>query len=148
MKEKKLEITWQRLISDSKTCPRCGSTEKELEKAVKSLETSLAALDIQVKLKKEEISLSTFKKNPLESNRIWINGRALEEYLQGKTGESPCCDVCGPSDCRTITVEGSTYETVPSSLIVKAGLLATTELLNEDRKTCDCDSRIRNEKCC
>lgn len=148
MKEKKIEITWQRLISDSKTCPRCGSTEKELDKAVKSLETSLATLDIKVILKKEEIPLSTFKKNPLESNRIWINGRALEDYLKGKTGKSPCCDVCGPSDCRTIIVQGSTYETVHESLIVKAALFAVTELLSNNKKTCNCNSTVKNEQCC
>ncbi|MBC7131250.1 DUF2703 domain-containing protein, partial [Candidatus Bathyarchaeota archaeon] len=27
-----LRIKWQRLVSDGQTCPRCGSTEEELER--------------------------------------------------------------------------------------------------------------------
>ncbi|MGQ9551641.1 MAG: DUF2703 domain-containing protein [Candidatus Bathycorpusculaceae bacterium] len=31
---KLLKIKWRRLVSDGETCPRCESTEEELEKAV------------------------------------------------------------------------------------------------------------------
>ncbi|MBE0504743.1 MAG: DUF2703 domain-containing protein [Desulfuromonadales bacterium] len=30
---KTITIAWQRLLSDGQTCPRCGSTETEVEKA-------------------------------------------------------------------------------------------------------------------
>lgn len=30
-KRKVIKIEWQRLIVDKETCPRCGSTEQELE---------------------------------------------------------------------------------------------------------------------
>lgn len=38
MEGKTLVIEWQRLLDENKqTCPRCGSTEQEVEKAVKEL---------------------------------------------------------------------------------------------------------------
>jgi hypothetical protein len=47
---KTLTITWQRLLmdEDGRTCVRCGSTEKELERAVETLKQSLAPLGIEV----------------------------------------------------------------------------------------------------
>lgn len=135
--QKILRIEWQRLISDDKTCPRCGSTEEELDKAVTTLRQSLAPLEIEVALEKKELSLSEFKKAPLQSNRIWINKRPLEDYIGGSVGQSPCCDVCGPSDCRTVKIEGQEYETIPSKVIIQAGLIAATRLANEgNEKSC------------
>lgn len=128
--QKTLRIEWQRLISNDKTCPRCGSTEEELDKAVSTLNQSLAPLGIEVMLEKKELSLSEFKEAPLQSNRIWINDRPLEDYLGGSVGQSPCCDVCGPSECRTVEIEGQTYETIPSQVIIQAGLTAATQLVN------------------
>lgn len=126
---KTLEIIWQRLIHEEKTCPRCGSTEDEVEKAVASLKKSLDPLGINVVLKKREISIDAFKKDPLLSNMIWINGRILEDYIGGTTGQSQCCDVCGPNDCRTVGVDGNEYEVIPSELVIKAGLIAASQLL-------------------
>lgn len=117
------------MISKGETCPRCGSTEGELEKAVSTLKKSLAPLGIKVILDKEEISIAKFKKNPLESNRIWMSDRLLEEWIGAKVGHSPCCDVCGPHDCRTVKVQGRSYETIPAQVIVKAGLVAASELV-------------------
>lgn len=130
---KLLNIKWQRLISEGETCPRCGSTEKEVDKAVSALSQSLAALGIEVRLEKTELSLHEFKKNPLQSNRIWINNRPLEDWIEGRIDQSPCCDVCGPSECRTLEVGGKVYEAIPAQLIIKAGLIAASELVNKDK---------------
>ena len=119
-----LKIKWKRLVSKGETCPRCGSTEEELRKAVSTLKQSLAPLGMRVLLEKEELSVTKFKKDPLQSDRIWIGDHLLEEWIGGIVGRSPCCDVCGPHDCRTVEVEGQTYETVPAEIIIKAGLLA------------------------
>jgi len=124
-----LRIKWKRLISDEKTCPRCGSTEEELEKAISALKQSLSPLGIEVILKKEELSVAEFKKDPLQSNRIWVNNRLLEDWIEGRSGHTPCCDVCGPDECRTIEVEGQTYETIPAEMIIKAGLSAASKLV-------------------
>jgi len=63
-KKKFLKIKWQRLISNGKTCPRCRSTGRELNKAIAVLEKALAPLGIEVMLEKEKISMSEFKKDP------------------------------------------------------------------------------------
>jgi len=85
--QKTLKIEWQRLISNEETCPRCGSTEEELDKAVSTLKQSLAPLGIEVILEKKELSVSEFKKAPLQSNRIWINSLPLEDYVEGSVGK-------------------------------------------------------------
>lgn len=135
-----LRIKWQRLISDGETCPRCGSTEEELEKAVSTLKKSLAPLRIEVVLEKEELSVAEFKKEPLQSNRIWINDRLLEDWIEGRSGHTPCCDLCGPHDCRTVEVEGHTYEVIPAELIIKAGLSAASQLVVPRRDECCVES--------
>lgn len=117
---KKIKIEWQRLIIDEKTCPRCGGTGEELEKAVKSLKDQ----GIIVDLKKKKMSKEEFKKNPQESNRIMINDYPLEYWISGQTGKSPCCSACGDNECRTVEVNQDVYETVPAEIIVKASLEA------------------------
>lgn len=126
---KLLKIKWRRLISEGETCPRCDSTEKEVDKAVSALSQSLAPLGIKVRLEKEELSVSEFKKKPLQSNRILINDRLLEDWIGGEVGHSSCCDVCGPSECRTLEVDGKIYEVIPAGLIIKAGLIAASALV-------------------
>ncbi|MFH1285154.1 MAG: DUF2703 domain-containing protein [Candidatus Micrarchaeota archaeon] len=130
--KKLLKIKWQRLMDEGKTCPRCGSTEKELKKAVSALNKSLSSRGIKVILEKSELSVSEFKKNPLQSNRILVNNVPLEEWVKGKTGESPCCDVCGSSKCRTVEVKGKAYETISAKLVIEAGLAAASYLNNSD----------------
>src|SRR6056297_3812848 len=136
MTKRKLRIKWQRLVSNNETCPRCGSTEKEIEEAVSTLKKSLKPLGADVVLEKEEISLARFKKNPLESNRIWLNNRPLEKYFDASVDQSPCCDVCGPSECRTLEVDGVTYETIPAEIVIKAGLIAVSKLYQKKKSSC------------
>jgi hypothetical protein len=136
-KQKTLNIKWQRLITKGETCSRCGSTEQELDKAIDKLKQALTPLGIEVKLEKEKISILEFKEDPLQSNRIWINEQPIEDFIKGNVGESPCCDVCGPSDCRTVEIDGKIYETVPADLIIQAGLMAANYILNS-KKTNSC----------
>lgn len=149
---KTLKIKWQRLLSEGETCPRCGSTEKEVDKAVSILSKSVTPLGIKVELEKTELSVSEFKKNPLQSNRIWINDRSLEDWVEGKTDKSPCCDVCGPSECRTLEVEGKVYESIPADVIVRAGLLAAAEMVKKEPASASCcEPKIKSpkgESCC
>lgn len=126
---KTLKIRWQRLVIKGETCPRCGATEKEMEKAFQTLEQSLAPLGIKVALEKQELDHSEFQKDPLQSNRIWIDGRSLEEWLGLKVGQNPCCKTCGDADCRTLEMAGQVYETIPADLVIKAGVMAASKLL-------------------
>ncbi len=122
-----LVITWQRLISEGSTCPRCGSTEDELNKAILQLKEKLDLQGIEVIIEKIEMTIEEFKKNSIESNRILFNGRSLEDAIGAKTGHSKCCDVCGDEECRTVEIKEKTYETIPAKMIVKAGLKAVSE---------------------
>jgi hypothetical protein len=122
---KVLKIRWQRLVDDrGRTCDRCGATETAVEAAVGELTRSLKEIDVEVVLEKTALAAEEFTKDPLQSNRIWIGERPIEDWLQASVGKSSCCSTCGDSECRTVMVEGKTYEDIPAELIVKAGLLA------------------------
>lgn len=125
-----LQVRWQRLVdAKGQTCDRCSSTEKATEAGVKTLRRSLKPLHIEVALQKSAVSASDFTKDPLHSNRIWIGDKPIEDWLQAKVGKSQCCGACGDSECRTLTVDGKTYDTIPPELIVKAGLLAGATMI-------------------
>jgi Domain of unknown function (DUF2703) len=78
----------------------------------------------------KQIDERSFEARPSESNRIWIAGRPMEEWLGASVGSSPCCSVCGTSEYRTVKVEGTTFETIPEKLFLKAALLASSQLLS------------------
>ncbi len=149
-----LKIKWHRLIADEggQTCPRCGSTEKELEKAAHTLNQSLAPLGIEVVLEKKALDPATFARDVLESNRIWIDDKPIEELLGAEVGQSRCCDVCGDAECRTLEIEKNTYETIPSDVIIKAGLIAASKMIAaEPIETCCEDNtskKIPSSTCC
>lgn len=127
---KKLTIQWQRLLNDkNQTCPRCSETGETVNIGVLKLKSALAELGIEVELIQKSIDFSVFKNNPLQSNSILINGKLLEDWIGGETGKSKCCDVCGDSECRTISFGENTFESIPENLIIKAGLLAAAELI-------------------
>ncbi len=129
-KKAALEIRWQRLVDEKgRTCGRCGTTEAATEDASKKLRRSLKPLNIDVAVEKVPLSAAAFAKDPLESNRIWVAGKPIEEWLQATVGKSQCSGSCGEAECRTITVDGRTYDAIPSELIVKAGLLASAQLI-------------------
>lgn len=125
-----LPLRWQRLVKDGQTCARCGTTEVEVRRATETLRLVLAPLRIEPRLEVIDVDEAAFVANPLESNRIWIAERPMEDWLSGSVGSSRCCSVCGDSDCRTLEIRGTTFETIPETLIVKAGLLAAAELLD------------------
>lgn len=125
-----LTIVWQRLLSASGgTCDRCGLTFESLQRALDKLKEGLAALDIELKLEMVEISEAAFKAAPSESNRIWIAGKPLEEWLDARVGSSRCCSVCGDAECRTLEIGESVFEAVPEDLVIKAALIAAAEMI-------------------
>lgn len=131
---KTLSIRWQRLVNETgQTCDRCDSTGDATRKGFDKLQRSLAELGIQVNLEIDTLDFSKFIKDPLQSNRIWIGERPLEDWVDATVGQSQCCDVCRGSECRTVSVDGNTYETIPEELIIRAGLLAAAELFKDHR---------------
>ncbi len=128
---KTLSINWQRLVdAGGSTCPRCGTTQQEVEHAVERLKAALEPLGITPAFEAREIPPADFHAQPLESNRIWIAGRPLEDWLQGTSGASRCCDACGDADCRTVEVDGASYEAIPERLLVRAALIAAAQMLD------------------
>lgn len=129
-KNKTITIIWQRLISDGSTCPRCGSTEENLDKAVLELKDRLKLYGIRIILEKRELTLKEFKKDSIQSNSILFEGIPLEELVSATVGQSKCCDVCGSAECRTVETKDNLYETIPIDLIVRAGLITVFDKFN------------------
>lgn len=128
---KTLSIVWQRLVNtQGKTCPRCHGTGDEVQRAVERLKAALLPLGVEPKLETVELSEATFLAQPSESNRLWIAGKPIEEWLDAQAGSSRCCNECGDNDCRTVEVGGKTYEVIPEDLLVRAGVIAATRMLD------------------
>lgn len=138
---KTLTIKWQRLIDEmGGTCGRCGATEKEVEKASRVLEQLVSPLGLKVVVEKIQLNYGTFRTNPLASNRIWINDRPVEEWLEAQVGQSPCCTgPCHGEECRTIVIEGKCHEVISADMIIKAGLSAASEMTETGpQRSCRC----------
>jgi hypothetical protein len=130
---KSLPIIWQRLInSDGRTCDRCNATYQEMQRAISKLEEALRPLGIEPTLEIREIDEKSFRANPSESNRVWIAGRPMEDWLGARVGSSRCCSVCGESECRTVEVGAATFEAIPENLFLKAALIASSQLLDSE----------------
>lgn len=128
---KSLPIIWQRLVNaEGNTCPRCVGTGDEVLKAVARLKEILEPMGVEPTLERREINEAAFRHSPLESNAILIGGHPIEYWLEGQSGSSQCCDACGDNDCRTLEVAGKTYEVVPQELLVRAGVIAGTRMLD------------------
>jgi len=159
-----LTIVWQRLVDETgQTCDRCGTTYEEIQKALELLKKALSPLAIEVTFEQRKIDQTAFANDPSQSNRVWISGRPLEEWLCAQVDQSPCCDVCGDAECRTIEVDAKVYESIPADLIIKAGLIAASQLYGDiaseknsqkgkavkpDINNCCCCSDSSSDNCC
>ncbi len=129
-KQKTITIRWQRLVNDAgDTCGRCGDTERSLAEAQRRLAASLKPLGMRVQVVKTELTSAEFQRDPNESNRIWIGDRTLESILGAQTGTSACAGACGGTPCRTMMVDGQSYESIPPELIVRAGMRVAADLI-------------------
>jgi hypothetical protein len=77
------------------------------------LRAALEPLGVRPELEMREIDLATFLQQPDQSNRIWVGGRPLEDWLGARSGSSQCCDACGDAECRTLEIDGTSHEVVP-----------------------------------
>ena len=145
-----LKVQWQRLLDvDGNTCDRCLATQKEISKGVHSLRASLRPLGINVILEEKSLSSQKCTIDVSESNRIWLADQPLEEWLGAEVGQSPCgscCSVLGKNvECRTVSYGGETYEVIPAELIVKAGLLAASQIMRAPSPEVCCPSHGSHE---
>jgi hypothetical protein len=129
---KTIKIVWQRLVdAQGATCNRCGGTEKELDKAVRFLQKTLAPGGVRFAVEKRAMDIQEVAPDPSQSNRIWIDGRPLEKWLGAEVGKSPCDGPCQGMECRTLEENGTSHETIPAELIIKGGLLAVQRQVNK-----------------
>lgn len=124
MAEKRLDILWQRVVVGAQTCLRCGDTGEGVRRAAEALRAELAPLGVAVTL--TEKILPPFAVE--DSNRVFLNGRPLEDILGAGTGMSDCPSCCellgdasGRTDCRTLILDGTVHEALPAELIIRAG---------------------------
>ena len=149
-----LTISWQRLVTDQgETCDRCGGTQEELGRAIEILRESLRPLGIELASVESALTIEECAADIMQSNRIVIGDRSLEEWLGAEVGQSLCGSCCGAIgeevECRTVTLDGNTYEVIPAELIVRAGLLAASQMVSapsaspccpEDAQPCGTDA--------
>jgi hypothetical protein len=140
-----LAIRWQRLVDEEgKTCDRCGGTQEELSKAVDALRQALSPLGMQVTLEENSLSPEDCAEDIMESNRIWIADRPLEDWLGADVGATDCGSCCAQLgetvQCRTTSLGGETYEVIPAQLIVKSGLLAASQIIEIPSASSCCPS--------
>lgn len=127
---KPIRVEWQRLVDeDGQTCNRCACTGEATQAAFAKLKRALAEVGIEVLLENSTLDQTAFATDPLQSNQISIDGRPIEVWIGATTGQSSCCGPCGDNECRTISVDGQTYESIPEAVILRAGLLAAAEKL-------------------
>ncbi len=129
-----LTINWQRLVGETgKTCQRCSDTQREVRAAADILKRSLRPLNINVLVEEVPMSPEAVAKDISQSNRVFVDGRPLADWLGGTVGMSPCKSCCPDLGldvkCRTLTVDGKTYAAIPATLIVRAGLRAADNAL-------------------
>jgi hypothetical protein len=152
-----MTIRWQRLVTeDGGTCSRCSGTGEEFRAALASLRQALRPLGIEVASAEVALSPDECAADIMQSNRIWIEDRPLEEWLGAEVGAS-LCEACCPGldddvQCRTVSVDGKTYEVVPAQLIVRAGLIAASDLLGGTSPGACCPAAAGGEEgdapCC
>ena len=146
---KQLHILWQRLVTpEGNTCDRCRGTQEAIGRVIPMLEAALRPLGMEPILETRAIDRDLFKGNPSESNRIWIDGRAIEDWLNASVGNSTCCSACGDSPCRTLEVGEDTFETIPEQLILKAALLAASQSLSLSDDMVRPEGQSKKQGCC
>jgi hypothetical protein len=141
--DRTLTVRWQRLVNEAGgTCQRCATTQGEVRLAADTLKRSLRPLNMKVVVEERPMTREEFAKDVSQSNRIFVNGRSLVDWLGGTIGMSSCegcCPELGPKvKCRTLTVDGQVYEAVPAPLIVRAGLRAAESALATQPVTRPC----------
>lgn len=123
-----IKITWQRLIGkNGETCERCNKTYLNIESALLKLDPIISNLGIKIILEKKELSFEEFEKDPLSSNRVFINGEPIEDILNLKVGKSICCGPCKGLECRTLIENNKETDEIPEKYIITALLTKIKE---------------------
>jgi len=119
---KTLDIEWRHFDKEGNTCIRCSDTGEVLHSVVEELSEECRPCGWDIKFRETKLT----EREISESNIILLNGKPIEKILQNAlAGEShcqSCCELTGSTStsCRTIEIEGRSYESIPSHLIRQA----------------------------
>jgi hypothetical protein len=124
--ERTLVIRWQHAVCKNENpCERCVNTPLEIQQAYENLRESLAGLGIIVTMEEKKIKQ--------HDDHIYINDHDIIDLLKGertKTECANCFDEKGnPRTCNSLKLGDKTFEVIPAELIMKAGLMAASELI-------------------
>lgn len=126
-----LEVLWQRVTVNARTCARCADTGLNVRRAVDELEMLLAPHGVTVQLVEKPLPPFAVQ----QSNRVFLGGLPLEEILGAQVAMNhcqSCCDLLGAqTDCRVLRLGGRDYEELPSELVVQAGMQVAKKLWPE-----------------
>ncbi len=86
---KRWTILWKRLVTMGRPVRVAAIPAVNLKRRVNKLRIVLHPLGIEPLLQTEEIDEATFKTNTAESNRVWIQGRPLEDWLGADVRHEP-----------------------------------------------------------
>jgi hypothetical protein len=118
-----LAIVWERYDGDGGICHGCRATQHELAEAISTIQHALGPFGVEPHLEVLSIAEAQYRANPEQSNRIWIAGKPVEQWLNGtpkyRASRSPC---------RMVEIDGVTYAAIPHRLIVEAAILAASDL--------------------
>ena len=111
-------VEWKHLEKNGRTCDRCHDTGANLRAVVRKLNTSLRSRRVRFRLKETLLKPTRLA----ESNSIIIDGQPLETLLPAARVTTTECGSCAellgqPTDCRALTKDGKTHETIPAELL-------------------------------
>ena len=111
-------VEWKHLDRNGRTCDRCHETGTNVRAVIRKLNTSLRAQRVRFRLKETLLKPDRLA----ESNNILIDGQPLEAVLPATRVTNTECSSCGEllgqaTDCRAVTRNGRTHETIPEEII-------------------------------
>ncbi len=129
---KSLIIRWQHTVCLSKNpCERCLMMPQEVQTAYEKLHSALAKLGIMVIFDEQTEAHA--------GDYIAINGAGLEHLLDGRPIRRQCTS-CPSIDGKAkeynaLELDGTIYEVIPADLIIRAGLIAASDLFTAEPLT-------------
>lgn len=141
--QKNLTIEWQHIGKNiSTTCVRCNATGITLLQVIEDLKPELMKNDVHIAFKETVLSNDQLP----ESNRIIINGKALEDYLKNARVIQTPCQSCAcivnkeTAECRAIELSDKLYESIPAEMIhnVLIRIIRGDESSSDSKGSCCC----------
>jgi hypothetical protein len=159
---KALTMAWHKGTDESgNICDLSVATAEAVGQASGELRQALAEHGIDVVVEEGTFSSAYTEEDGCLCNRVWIEGRTLDEWLGAKVVKMSCAGCPGlASGCTraaasggcsgrtSLVYGGKTYEVVPANLIVMAGLVAAADLAGEPIAYSGCPGAGKGECTC